>query len=1094
MKKLILFVFAFLYVANLVAQQPVGLPFITTYSPVKTKYLGLATWIIQGRDGVMYFGNWGTNITMESYDGVNWTPLLQNQNLIGHTRAAAIDSSGTIFYGGSGDFGYLSHDSTGETIAVSLLQYVPKDKRKFSDIYSVQAGRNCVYFQSGERIFHLTKTISGKKVTWICKTWDSKKGFGNIFYLDNTLFVQEWFTGLLKLNHDSLQIIPGTDSLKRIPLLEMLPYTGPKGEKEFLLVTYNKGLYLFDGMHTSPFHTDADPILKKGGVNSALMIGRNYVLGTINAGIIILSPQGKVLQVINKQSGLAGNTVGSLYWDGQHNLWAGTGGFGICRIEMNSPFTRFFNQPGIISQIQSMGSLPDGSIYVGSFGVSKYDASTGLFESIPSLSGVGDVSFLRDSNQLILTGSRQQYSLKGVKATLIKAGIKVDAMLISKKNPNLLCAGTFSGGLVVFIRDKFHAGGWRYLGVVPQTRNETIHWIAEQPDGSLWITNDLGSLLTHVTLSIGKNGIPDLEKSKVEEFHAGQAFKNGMRAVSFKDKMYFFGNTPDGTIPTFKISNNGKRFINDTAFLVSGDTVKGFKIGVNNVVWLFSRKGRYSYLTSTETDDRYRIDTSLWTLLNNYGMQSSIPGRNGIIWFSSMGGLIRYDTKVSFNNNIPFNVLIRNVSAGEKKLNPYLSGKEAPVMEYSHHTVRFDFAAPYFLGEDETQYQTRLEGFEKSWSAWSKNPFKEYTNLPFGHYKFEVRARSVLGVISREADYSFTILPPWYRTWWAYIIYAILFGGIVWFITYLRSRKLQKEKLELEEKVNSRTLELKNSLDELKSTQKQLVQSEKMASLGELTAGIAHEIQNPLNFVNNFSDVSNELIDEMNTELDKGDIEEAKAIASDIKQNLEKINHHGRRADAIVKGMLQHSRTSTGQKELTDLNALCDEYLRLAYHGMRAKDKSFNCDMKTEFDSSLPKINVVPQDIGRVILNLINNAFYACAERSRSTADERRNLEGFENLQGLAPYLPTVTVSTKNLGDKVEITVKDNGNGIPEKIKDKIFQPFFTTKPTGQGTGLGLSLSYDIVKAHGGSIRAESLHADQTGTEFIVQLPLKENI
>jgi len=307
-----------------------------------------------------------------------------------------------------------------------------------------------------------------------------------------------------------------------------------------------------------------------------------------------------------------------------------------------------------------------------------------------------------------------------------------------------------------------------------------------------------------------------------------------------------------------------------------------------------------------------------------------------------------------------------------------------------------------------------------------------------------------------------------------------------------RSTMIEQQKVELEKQVAERTSELQQSLENLKSTQKQLIQSEKMASLGELTAGIAHEIQNPLNFVNNFSDINKELIEELKIKNEELKIDDAdvKNLLNDIEENSEKINHHGKRADAIVKGMLQHSRTSTGQKEPTDINALCDEYLRLAYHGMRAKDKSFNCEMKTEFDSSLPKINVVPQDIGRVILNLINNAFYACAER--------KNLEGFQNLQGLAPYLPTVTVNTKNLGDKVEISVRDNGNGIPEKIKNKIFQPFFTTKPTGQGTGLGLSLSYDIVKAHGGEIKVESkvdvanpgLSGRGEGTEFIVKLPV----
>ena len=259
---------------------------------------------------------------------------------------------------------------------------------------------------------------------------------------------------------------------------------------------------------------------------------------------------------------------------------------------------------------------------------------------------------------------------------------------------------------------------------------------------------------------------------------------------------------------------------------------------------------------------------------------------------------------------------------------------------------------------------------------------------------------------------------------------------------------------------------LATTLTNLKSTQSQLIQSEKMASLGELTAGIAHEIQNPLNFVNNFSEVSNEMMDEMNVELDKGDINEAKVIGSDIKQNLEKINHHGKRADAIVKSMLEHSRTSTGVKEPTDINALADEYLRLAYQSIKAKDKDFNAEIKTDFDNSIGKINIIPQDIGRVLLNLYNNAFFACAERSRNTVNQQK--EGNSVL-----YEPTVWVSTKREKSRVTITVKDNGGGIPEKIKDKIFQPFFTTKPTGSGTGLGLSLSYDIIKAHGGEIKVE---------------------
>jgi signal transduction histidine kinase len=282
----------------------------------------------------------------------------------------------------------------------------------------------------------------------------------------------------------------------------------------------------------------------------------------------------------------------------------------------------------------------------------------------------------------------------------------------------------------------------------------------------------------------------------------------------------------------------------------------------------------------------------------------------------------------------------------------------------------------------------------------------------------------------------------------------------------------------------------RKTLRSLRRTQRQLIQSEKMASLGELTAGIAHEIQNPLNFVNNFAEVSIELIEEMKQELTVGSWQLAGEIADDLKQNLEKINHHGKRAGDIVKGMLQHSRTSSGVKEPTDINALADEYLRLAYHGLRAKDKSFNADFKTDFDENLPKINIIPQDIGRVILNLINNAFYAVQARYVETLHaDTRKVETLHASSLQNKYAPTVTVSTRKKGEMVEISVKDNGTGIPEKVLDKIFQPFFTTKPTGEGTGLGLSLSYDIItKGHGGKLEVKTLEGD--GSEFIMLLPL----
>jgi two-component system, NtrC family, sensor kinase len=296
--------------------------------------------------------------------------------------------------------------------------------------------------------------------------------------------------------------------------------------------------------------------------------------------------------------------------------------------------------------------------------------------------------------------------------------------------------------------------------------------------------------------------------------------------------------------------------------------------------------------------------------------------------------------------------------------------------------------------------------------------------------------------------------------------FAVGFGLILLFAFVMVRNYRQKQKA---------NIVLEQTLTDLKSTQTQLIHSEKMASLGELTAGIAHEIQNPLNFVNNFSDLNKELLTEMIEEIDKGNLEDAKAIAADVIDNEIKVNHHGKRADSIVKGMLQHSRTGTAVKEPTDINALADEYLRLGFHGLRAKDNSFNTNMITDYDESIGLINVIPQDIARVLLNLITNAFYVVGEKKK------------ENIPG---YEPAVSISTKKLSDKIEIRVRDNGNGIPANVMEKIFQPFFTTKPTGEGTGLGLSMSYDIItKGHGGTINATTVEGAYA--EFCITLPIK---
>ncbi len=388
--------------------------------------------------------------------------------------------------------------------------------------------------------------------------------------------------------------------------------------------------------------------------------------------------------------------------------------------------------------------------------------------------------------------------------------------------------------------------------------------------------------------------------------------------------------------------------------------------------------------------------------------------------------------------------------------------------------LQFSFTRLGLTQKGNTKFSHFLSGVDSAWSLPStQTDSRYYPDLSPGKYVFNV-VSSTNGDWSPVESYAFTILPYWYKTWWAFLLFAALTGLLIWQgYIFIHNRQLTKENLRLETTVKKRTEALEQSLAHLRQTQQQLIQAEKMASLGELTAGIAHEIQNPLNFVNNFSEINKELLTELKEAIDKGNNDEIAAITNDLFDNEEKINQHGKRAESIVKGMLQHSQKNTGEKTATDINKLADEYLQLSYHGIRAKDKSFSARVQTQFDHSIDKVHIVAQDVGRVLLNLYNNAFYAVNEKTK---------------QQLPGYEPTVSVSTKKLADKIEIRIRDNANGIPPHVIDKIFQPFFTTKPTGQGTGLGLSISYDIItKVHGGSIQAVS--EPGSFTEFIIGLP-----
>ncbi|MFD2999348.1 two-component regulator propeller domain-containing protein [Pontibacter toksunensis] len=479
-------------------------------------------------------------------------------------------------------------------------------------------------------------------------------------------------------------------------------------------------------------------------------------------------------------------------------------------------------------------------------------------------------------------------------------------------------------------------------------------------------------------------------------------------------------------------------------------------------------------------------------------------GRRGDIFLGDMNGYYNFAPAHVGLNNRPPQILLTGFRLFDKPVSP---GKRSTLKEplqqvreiqlpYNENVFSFSFAGIHHINPEGNRHLYKLDNYDNAWRTAGADRTASYFKVPPGEYVFRLKAANSDGVWA-EKSLAVIVNPPWWSAWWAIGLYVFVFGGFVWGAIEYRSRKLKCQNRLLEEKVLERTSEvmaqndeilkknrkiqaqrdqMEKTLRELQATQAQLIQSEKMASLGELTAGIAHEIQNPLNFVNNFSEVSVELCAEMGHELDAGRVEEAQALIGDLAQNLHKVQQHGRRADSIVKNMLQHSRASSGQKEPTDLNALADEYLHLSYHGMRAKDKTFSVRLIKELDPALEKVEVVPQEMGRVLLNLFNNAFYAVQQRKRHASP------GYE---------PEVQVHTRQLEGLVEVRVRDNGTGIIGKLRNKIFQPFFTTKPSGEGTGLGLSLSYEIItNGHGGKLQVETKQDEYA--EFIITLPVRD--
>ncbi len=789
--------------------------------------------------------------------------------------------------------------------------------------------------------------------------------------------------------------------------------------------------------------------------------------GTVDKGVVIANDFTLNTEYFDASRGLIDDKVWEIKEDSRGELWLGTQG-GINIIDPNNNTIKALSPEQLHSlpniainfikeiskDIYCINTRPGFSIF------DRQKNKITVYANHSNLFGAGIIAVNEHTFALYTGTGLYIYDIDG--NTLKK--------VVSKNDPNILKAE--SGSVMHYDKEILWIPTATNGLAKVNLKTNTVSYLSKKQglsdnhvaaayfsnEGELWLATSKGV------------GILNLEQNTLTNLKQ----ENGLIPAELFDLVekgnFMYAGSINGLIPiekaTAKTTTKGFYTFNGGLGFKSNDYLQGSP--------QFLKNGQF-WTGVTNPSNEYRL-----LVLN------SEPKADSTISTVQINNMFVKDENPGFGNQIKSDSLkdktstyaITNSIKWDSVKQPY-NIPEGLTLPFDQNSLSFSYSSVDVFNRDKLTYRFILDGEDEDWTyAANTTKTKNYYNLKPGDYTFKVAARSFNRQWSAPDVLTFNISPPWWQTKWAYGLYFLVLLGLLKIVDVIQKKRIiRKERERSQQKELAQAKEIKKAYAELKATQTQLIQSEKMASLGELTAGIAHEIQNPLNFVNNFSEVNSELIEEMKEELDKGNLDEVQSLADDINENEKKIMFHGKRADSIVKGMLQHSRTSSAIKEPTAINKLADEFLRLAYHGLRAKDKSFNATMVTDFDESIGNIEIIPQDIGRVILNLITNAFYVVDEKKKS---------GIEN------YEPTVTVSSKKANKNIEIQVTDNGNGIPEKILNKIFEPFFTTKPSGKGTGLGLSMSYDIItKSHNGDLKVATKKGE--GTTFTIQLPIKNN-
>ncbi|WP_336518588.1 GAF domain-containing protein [Pollutibacter soli] len=762
--------------------------------------------VTQDKQGFLYFG--GT-LDIFQYDGSRWRALnLPGEVVSSVYRALEADSNGVLYYGTSGDFGYLIKDSIGNNKKSSLLNLVPEQYRKFQDVRSIQITPQGTYFQVRS---HLFRVSPDKRV----KVWTPTTSFMYSFFVNGEYFVHEQNKGLYKLINDSLTLIPGSEFIGKDRMQVMLPFDDGKGNKKFLIALFNAGLYLFDGKTFERFSSEANEIITQYSVYKAMLLpDKTYALGTIGAGIIIIDQSGKIVQRINKTSGLADDLVYSMLIDRDKNLWVGHD-VGISKVKLSSPFTYFRSLQGITSSPLSLTRF-EGSLYTGvASGLLKLNPEKQAFERVTAIpqSQIFDLHVDRDQ---LLVSNDGFYSLKNGKVKTIRESVSGDFSTLvifrPKANRNLLFVGS-NESFFIFYRDStIRSAEWELLGSAPGI-NESVWTFSEDIDhpGECWAGTQ-NSAVYRVQFPL--TGKPKKTDLKVKKYDASNGFgKLPGITTSLLGHPIFTGDSG-----FYRFNYKTENFYQDTLLGIypRGGGINESLIGTDKAGRIWLRIGHRTNIL-TPNGNGYSIDSTSMEPLAKYSIAQIYHDQDGISWLAATDAMIRYDSKLAAEENNSFPAILRFVRNGKTTYNPELHQTSGSLLHFpfKNNSLRFDFTAPYYDNETRTEYQTMLDGYDDDWSSFSNSNYKEYTNLPSGKYTFRVRAQNVYGTISKEASYTFIITTPWYFTWWAWTIYAIAAIALISLLVRWRTKHLHEQHRELEKIVNDRTKQLSQRVEEL---------------------------------------------------------------------------------------------------------------------------------------------------------------------------------------------------------------------------------------------------------------------------------------